>query len=173
MQANRRMKMETIDHIFERINNIKWFNNVGNPVQASDFPMVRVHTWQEAKKHYGELVWENTTLEASNILTSFLHDKFQNQYNDWNAVATYAKTLLIDKIRPKIINFQNEYLLDQTFVDCVEWDLEHVMLEYHYSIICRYQRFPHFFKKLLDVYDSGNFPCGWVGEYPEGNLIVL
>jgi hypothetical protein len=30
-----------------------------------------------------------------------------------------------------------------------------------------------FYKTLLDAYLSGGWPCGWLGKYPEGKMIVL
>jgi hypothetical protein len=29
-----------------------------------------------------------------------------------------------------------------------------------------------FFLELLTVYESGHFPCGWQGEWPQGKLLV-
>lgn len=34
-------------------------------------------------------------------------------------------------------------------------------------------RQPSFFTDLFRVYQSGNFPCGWVGEWPQGQLVVF
>jgi len=31
----------------------------------------------------------------------------------------------------------------------------------------------HFFLELLWVYEAGHFPCGWLGDWPSGKLIVL
>lgn len=30
-----------------------------------------------------------------------------------------------------------------------------------------------FFSRLIDVYEAGRTPCGWRGEYPEGNLAIF
>jgi hypothetical protein len=30
-----------------------------------------------------------------------------------------------------------------------------------------------FYEDLLDAYLSGGWPCGWLGKYPEGKMIVL
>jgi hypothetical protein len=29
-----------------------------------------------------------------------------------------------------------------------------------------------FFLELLTVYEAGHFPCGWVGDWPRGKLVV-
>jgi len=29
-----------------------------------------------------------------------------------------------------------------------------------------------FFERLLNIYQSGGWPCGWEGQYPEGTLVV-
>ena len=32
---------------------------------------------------------------------------------------------------------------------------------------------PVFFLHLLEIYESGNLPCGWEGKWPDGKLIVF
>jgi hypothetical protein len=36
-----------------------------------------------------------------------------------------------------------------------------------------YDRPSALFSQILDVYEQGGWPCGWLGKYPDGKLIVL
>jgi hypothetical protein len=36
-----------------------------------------------------------------------------------------------------------------------------------------YGRPSDLFSKILDVFEQGGWPCGWLGKYPEGKMIVL
>jgi len=158
------------NEIIEKISNINWFSNCGNPVSIEVLlNIVYVSNWVEAKKHYTDPIWEDVTLEARNNLTEFLHNKYINDYINWNKVTDEAKTFLENSIKPKIIKFKDENNLDKIFVDCVMWDLLGAIMEFHYR---KCKNRPEFFGKLLKIYENGNFPCGWEGNYPKGKLIV-
>ena len=88
---------------------------------------------------------------------------------NWNVIAEKGKTFLNNNVIPKINEYKDNNNMDKTFVDCIEWDLLGAIMEASYSN-CKNR--PEFFLELLKVYEAGNFPCGWIGEWPEGKLIV-
>jgi hypothetical protein len=158
------------NEILERILNINWFSNCGNSISiGTPIKVIHISNWTEATKYYSDSVWEDTTLEARNILTEFLHNKHMNDYRNWNKVTDEAKAFLENSIKPKIIKFKDENNLDKIFVDCVMWDLLGAIMEFYYRK-CKDR--PEFFGELLKIYENGNFPCGWEGKYPNGKLIV-
>jgi len=146
------------NEIIEKILNINWFSNCGNPISIEvPLNIIYVSNWIEAKKYYTDPLWEETTLEARNVLTEFLHNKYINDYINWNKVADEAKNFLENSIKPQIVKFKDENNLDKIFVDCVMWDLLGAIMEYYYQ---KCKNRPEFFGKLLNIYESGNFPCG-------------
>lgn len=159
------------NEIFNRIALIKWFSNCGKPISSNiKFDIIKVNSWEDAKMYYSEPIWEDTTSEAQNELTSFLHKKYRNDYGSWNKVAAEGKVFLESTIKPKLIEVKEANELVKVFIDCVMWDLLGAIMEFYYG---KYKNRPEFFLELLKIYQSGNFPCGWVGHFPKGNLVVF
>ena len=58
------MKQMIENEIIEKISNINWFSNCGNPVSIEvPLNIVCVSNWVEAKKHYTDPIWEDVTLK--------------------------------------------------------------------------------------------------------------
>ena len=162
--------MKLDNNVLERIKNINWFENCGMQVNTQiDIPIVYVNSWKDAKETYQLPDWENTTLEARNELTSFLHGKFRAQYSSWNQLVRDAKTFIDVEVMPKINIIKEKNNLDQIFIDCVKWDILNAIMEGTFKN-CNLRK--TFFLDLLTIYESGNFPCGWNGKWPEGSLLV-
>ncbi|AEV69721.1 hypothetical protein [Acetivibrio clariflavus] len=154
-----------------RILSIDWFNNCGNPIKQNiNYTVIYVFSWDEAKRCYTDPVWEDTTLEASNALSEFLNNKYKSEFANWNKIAREGKAFLENNIVHKIEAFRESNNLDKTFTDCVKWDLLGAIMEASYS---KCKNRPEFFLELLKVYESGNFPCGWSGKWPDGKLIIF
>lgn len=163
--------MKIDEKVLDKIRRIDWFHNCGHNLKNDiNFAFSYVENWNEARKHYQDSSWENTTLEARNVLTTFLHGKYRNQYLKWNSLAKEVRVFLEEEIVPKIELYREKHALDKIFVDSVKWDILNAIMENAY-MDCK--NVPVFFQELLVVYESGNFPCGWEGEWPEGKLIVF
>ena len=71
--------------ILNRIRAIDWFSNSGNVINIQlDCDIKHVDSWKEAEKYYNQAIWEDKTLEAQNELTSYLFNKYRNEYSKWN-----------------------------------------------------------------------------------------
>jgi hypothetical protein len=55
-------------------------------------------------------------------------------------------------------------------VHSMSWDVFGALMENSYLDT---HHPAHFFLELLWVYEAGHFPCGWLGNWPSGKLIVL
>jgi hypothetical protein len=161
------------DSFLETIRAIPWFQRCGEPL-GTEVPLrVRqVGTWPDALIACSDPSWEDTTLEARNILTVFLHSGHMKRYREWNAITAAAKAQcvlpLIEGVwRP----FADSHGLGKKFVDCIAWDVLAAIMEHEYRDI---DGRPTFFQHLLSLYAAGHFPCGWrAGDYPDGELLVL
>lgn len=156
--------------VLDRIRNINWFENCG--VESSiviNTPKIHVESWIDAKEVYQHPDWEDVTLETSNKLTQFLHDNARSQFREWNNLVNASKVFMDNEVTPKIKEFEQELGLGQVFIDCVQWDILHAIMEDAY-MSCNHNQ--TFFRDLLTIYESGHFPCGWSGEYPNGSLLV-
>jgi hypothetical protein len=59
--------------------------------------------------------------------------------------------------------------LDKAFVDSFQWIMLHALIADAYSDCGILNRF---FASLVDIYEGGNLPCGWDGDWPDGLLLV-
>jgi hypothetical protein len=158
--------------IASRIESIDWFSNCGEPISLDiSMEMELVTNWQDAIASLLESVWENVELEAQNQLTVWLHLYDHDAYQNWNKIVDVHKNAILNPLTEgKIIPFQTKQALDVVLVHSVRWDILGALMENSY-LGSGHKAF--FFLELLMVYESGHFPCGWVGEWPQGKLRVF
>ncbi|MFG1175847.1 hypothetical protein AAFN90_20105 [Erwiniaceae bacterium CAU 1747] len=149
----------------ERLLNINWLSDIGNKISVSD--VILAMSLNEAENYFSDPEWESVTLEESNEISGYLATKYTTIFQDWNDVAKEAKLFFTNDIKPKIphLNDFDNTLLHQ----CIEWDVIHYLIEDFYS---EKLKAPLFFNKLVSIYESGHIPCGWVGSWPKGQLVV-
>ena len=164
-------------HTFEpsdlpaRIEAIRWFSKCGEPL-ALDLTMEveSVRSWPTAMQACQSVAWENVELEALNQLRVWLHRNVGERYH-WNDIVDRHKTEVIAPlIKEKVVPFQLERGLDVTLVHSTSWDVLGALMENSYLDT---HHPAHFFLELLRVYEAGHFPCGWLGNWPKGRLIVF
>jgi hypothetical protein len=162
--------MQVDTEILKKLQSIAWFSQCGRPPDGDLTADIKwIHDWSTATKCFSNPHWEHTTFEARNALTAYLHSKHPNAYSEWNKVTREAKARLEETVFPIVLRFQKEHQLDQTFVNCVKWDILAAVMEASY----RSCRPSVFFGNLLMIYEHGRFPCGWLGDWPNGQLLVI
>ncbi len=161
--------MELESKIFERLRAIDWFANCTQPSKKEfGFTVVWVPDWQAATKCLSDPEWDNTILEAGNILTSHLAKKYSREFQEWNKLVREAKLKLIDLFKVAEV-FQQKNNLNKSFLDSFKWNILSIVMEETYKS-CRP---PICFANMLEVYASGHCVCGWRGEWPNGNLMAI
>jgi hypothetical protein len=154
-----------------RLKAINWFSRCGeivpNPVTM---PIIPVSCWGEAMESCAGEQWENLQLHAHNQLTLWLHHYDRVIYQSWNDRVAEFKSALINPLTiEKWEPLRLQLKLTVEVVHCLQWDILGALLEDSYldnGHPCR------FFLELLTVYEAGQFPCGWDGDWPMGSLIV-
>jgi hypothetical protein len=164
--------MELNKEIVKILQQIQWFSQCGQQ-DIGDESIIYVDSWTKASKHYHSSNWEKTTLNASNELTAYLHKHFLREYSGWNSLVKEAKIIMQEILNEPLENTKNEFQLDQTFIDCVKWDVLGIIMEYTYLNKLRMKYAPFYSAQILNVYSSGHFPCGWEGKWPSGKLVVF
>ncbi|HEX3313745.1 MAG TPA: hypothetical protein VHR72_02585 [Gemmataceae bacterium] len=150
---------------------IQWFHACGKSVEASlPFGAEQVQSWNQAIANCSDPSWENTTLEARNRLTVFLHSRHRDEYQQWNAVTIAAKSRIVTPLTNRVWRpFAENGGLGKVFVGCVTWDVLGAVMEHEYG---RLPERPEFFLQLLRTYRAGHFPGGWIGDWPDGKQLV-
>ena len=55
-----------------------------------------------------------------------------------------------------------------------KYEIEQIYGQFSMIVRCRavYGRKPNFYNHLFLIYRSGGHPCGWIGKYPRGKMVV-
>lgn len=148
---------------------IDWFSRCGKGPFVSPLSGIQVSSWSEAIKLSSATEWENTTLEARNDLTQFLHSNYLNLDRNWSVITRQAKASVICPLTEQHWTpFAVQHGLGKNFLNCVQWDILAACMENAYR---QCDGLPSFFSEILNVYRAGHYPCGWSsGEYPSGHL---
>jgi hypothetical protein len=160
-----------VTDVAARVNLIKWFTHCGARL-ALDLTMEteQAKGWAQAIESCKAPAWENAQLEAQNQLTLWLHLNERPSHGRWNEIVVAHKNAILNPLTEKILApFQVKHDLDIALVHSVQWDILGALMENSY-LQSGHSAF--FFLELLTVYESGHFPCGWQGEWPQGKLLV-
>lgn len=163
--------MNDLADIEIRLNRFLWFSRCGIKEDINiDLPYRMLNSWQEASAAFLDPTWEETTAEAQGKLTEHLSSSYPNRYQgQWNRIAKEVRVMIDNIVMPVAKEIKERNKLSQVFLDCVQWDTLHGVMELIYA-----DHAPHsFFRTLMDVYKQGHFPCGWLGKWPAGGLLVV
>lgn len=149
----------------DRIRNINWFSSVGEQVHILDGlfisdPIMAAHEISQPS-------WEDTTLEASNSISSYISIKYPSLLQSWNDVAKEAKHFFDSEVClniPSLGGFDDELL-----IQCISWDVVHYFIEDFYKDKVNGDLF---FDKLISIYEAGHLPCGFNGQWPLGRVMI-
>jgi hypothetical protein len=160
------------DDVAARIRRIPWFAHCGDPLSVNlSMPVRRCLNWSEAVAPCGSDDWGAIELEAQNQLTVWLHWNAPQDYQRWNdLVVDFKDTILRPVIEPAVRDYSQRHGLGDSVLHSVYWDMLGALMENHY-LHTGHQVF--FFLELLELYEAGHFPCGWTGQWPQGELHVL
>ncbi len=108
-------------------------------------------------------------MERRNDLTVFLRNRAANASSEWNVLAKPVREWILASVGPLLQPLSAANPAVGGVLDSVWWDLHSYLMTAAYAR----HRPPQFFDSIFRVYDAGRFPCGWRGEYPDGELLVL
>jgi hypothetical protein len=149
-----------------RLTQATWFDKVG----VKDAEGVDVlPSWKAALKSCASRAWEDLCLEAANRYREQLRQRAPDRFVLWNDVVDAVKPLAQQLVRTKTQALVSELALPKDFIDTVEWDILHVLMEAEFADVCP----PGFYASQAYWYVIGHFPCGWKGRFPEGRRVVF
>lgn len=151
----------------DKLDTIEWFSKVGQKSDRLSTATI-LSSWDEAISSCSTIEWENLLLEAANQYCERLAERSRERFNRWNDVVEEMKNYTVDLVKKKIKKTVEENNLPDVFEDTVQWDILHLAMEAEYADVYP----PGFYASQSYWYYEGHFPCGWNGEFPEGNLII-
>ena len=158
------MNQETLD-AFDRLEKNDWFSALG---QSREGPFVVVGSWKEAVEGCGGPEWQDLILEAANRYSEAVARRDTERFRQWNTVAVDVRQVVLPLVERKIHPLCAALGLPAIVENCIRWDLIHFGIECEFADVFP----PGFFASQMYWYVNGRFPCGWVGEFPEGKLVL-
>jgi hypothetical protein len=149
----------------EELGRASWFSAVGEPVSG---PFVVLRSWAEAAASCASDTWQELLLEASNRYCETIAARSRTRWNEWNRIVDEVKPFAEELVERKIRATVEDNGLPKVFEDTVRWDILHVCMEAEYADVSP----PGYFASQAYWYVQGHFPCGWVGPFPEGKLVL-
>lgn len=156
--------MDEINEFILGIKFINWFNH--NHPENNYYVISSIfEAYDKWNKKMLE-TWESHIYSLENIAIEKLGDE------QIDLIFTTISSEIADKIYENWDDFitekhlENEIGLENEMMDMVKRDVSWACIE-------RMLNIQGFFTTLLSVYSNGYFPCSWIGDYPNGQVVVL
>ncbi len=164
MKLNSCLKID--DNIKNQFRSIGFLKDWGE-ANTLDFYVDSI-TSDELAEFLSDDNWENVTIDAVNQLSAEVLSKNKEVFSLWNQYSSDSREFVKNEL---ICDFSLSF--SQSIVDCIRWDIIHLVLYFQYRFLLNIDIIP-FYEKMFLIYKNGHFPCGWVnGEYPDGNFVVV
>jgi len=155
----------------QELEKAKWFSRVGQPFTNEgkiELPVVIVPSWKDAMNYCSADEWGLVLNESTNLFTEKLRKESVEEFQTWNDRVADVKKVSVPLVKRKIEAVQREHNLPEIFELTVHAQISMVLMEAEYAHVIE----PENFAKLAFWFVNGHFPCGWKGEFPNGNLVI-
>ena len=157
MQAQTQILLQTL-------HSLHWFNHVGQ----SSFDHHLVSSWAVALQLRESHEWRVAQNEIRNELGSIVQSYSYETYNLWNEVVRELRPFAEALARQALTVCNLKSDLERKLLVAVQADcllVAHAM-EYREFGVCESA------DQMAEIYLSGHFVSGWLGDYPQGVFIV-
>jgi hypothetical protein len=164
------MLNDNVYKLLEVLHQVKWFENCGKPLELEESMIGNIDqclTWEQAVKEADSYEWKCIKNEAVNQITQYLDAKHRKIYQTWNLIIDEIRPLLNEVYEDKILFFLPSNL-NKELGQSIRKDILRLLIEAHWSYLVQ----PVFFTPVTFWYIKGHFPCGWRGDFPNGQLLV-
>lgn len=152
----------------DQLNQCDWFGSVGQPISEG---VLQVNSWSKATKCCFQIDMVNAGTEAINRIcekTFFTHPHTELR-RTWNQFVQGLNPI-VDEMADRLIRpIADRQKLPPEVVRVVRSDIQGLLIESELHDL----QATTFFTDIARWYLAGHFPCGWKGDYPEGQLIVF
>lgn len=161
------------EKLLKDLESAKWFANCGKPVTADAVQLssleeaeqvIQISTWEEVGQFGPREAWDDICLEAANDMRAAIQRYSWPRFQVWNDIVRGLKPQTQTLVDRKCAGLE----IPAELVAGARWDLLHAAMQTEYADIPT----PRFYRVLAQWYCAGHFPCAWVGEYPEGKLVI-
>ncbi len=143
-----------------------WLSNLGQAVE--DPSVVVVQSWEEARSLM-EGDWDIVLHETCNAFRIALVTKDKNAFQTWDAVAPEIEQTVESLIQEKFNSIPRSERQPPYLEEGIALYLTYGLLEQEYESYVR----PNFYTWLMFWISRGRMPCGWIEEFPNGQLVIF
>lgn len=164
--------MKIDENILTIIRDVPWFANCGKDTEILLNFKYEFINKSDMLKSISDVQWDNIENEEFNIL----YDWFRTSSIclDWDRTVKSIRKenmpefdkLVLEKIN-KIFGKNSKLVIDSFHYDLLMIIMK-LTIEKHFSS----EHEPMFFNDILKIYQAGHIPCGWCGDYPEGEILI-
>ena len=150
---------------YKEIEKIKWFSRCGKNIPNNiGFYFFVIDNWKDAIESNFKDNWQDINMKENSDLTNIIGDEA-----DYDENYELYSTFFTNRILPLI----QEYTIIKNIDFSISSNIRNVVINslFENKYKDKYE-FPMIYTKLLNVYKKGHFPCGWDGNYPDGNLLI-
>ena len=162
------MKIILRKEFIETIFNCQWLQRCGQ-TDNLEFDVEYLKNIRDVERNINSTKWENLCLDRMGDFTTYLLKNHKAEYNKyWNDGVRMIKEQYISKLSEKVNFILTNSDLSVDILDDIKMNILSIfMLEYYAKYYSS-----DFYTKMFKIYLAGHLPCGWFGEYPNGNFIV-
>jgi hypothetical protein len=154
----------------ERLATVRWFAKWGEACSVDlSVGIQQVSVWNKALESCSASQWRDVQTSGQNQLTLFLHRNDNDNYQNWGRFTVDRKQVLDLLIEEPVRLFKQKHAYPDALLHSVQWDILGALMEEIYKDSDHHS---YFFHELVMVYEAGHFPCGWIGDWPNGTLLI-
>jgi len=158
---------------FKQLEESQWFSHIGQGLNNEGkitVPVVILKSWSEAIQECQKDGWDLVLNESANNFREMLVKASKEEFRTWNDHVRMVKEISVPFVKSRFLDLQVKYGLPTCVEDTLRWIVTMTLVESEY-----YHILPTLgnHAKLAFWIVNGHFPCGWKGEFPNGNLIIF
>ena len=154
--------------LIDKLRNADWLANCGREPNVNDVETYKFVSKLEAGRHLLSSHWDDSLINARNGCSSVLG---QSELKRWNDIAGAVRSALVDSgcLRDATNKIAEHFRFKPSDVELVVTNYFHfACVELEYDGFLK----PGFFAELCHICLHGRLPCGMIGDFPSGMLVV-
>ena len=164
-----KFEIKVNDEIVERLMKIDYFSNCTMKIVPDIKYGYEFVTKSVMRKSCNGIKWQKLRLELIGDLTAYLCNNYNDLYNsEYNNLIDTVKEQYIYQIDKLYIDKLEDVFGEEKVLHSIHWDILHIIVADTFKDLFSTELYPD----LLKVYESGQFPCGWRGKFPHGNMMI-
>ncbi len=152
--------------LLSQASDFPWFAHVG---EGSLEQSLVVKNWDVAIEKCTSIDYENFGIEMTNHIRRVVRTASVERYQQWNEITAIVRPPIIGMAMSAI---ERVPVVSQECITAIKLQISRDLIRA--CIESEYADFfpPGYYLDTFQIYSLGRFPCGWNGDYPQGQRII-